>query len=238
MTGNCHVRFLEGRASAIGSGYSIFWDAVERERRESRGCTGTAAPCESESHLRRLHAGSRSTEARGTDQPNWIKLDHEEKRRVCGSLLFCWCPRRDLNPCYRRECVNGRKQTGSRCNYKAVVALQRPVKTKDNVKEHLLVVPFLDRELLNARVENCGDLTAIPCCAGVSSRVQCLRQNKRGDQRITPETTKGLRCKVMHRYCFLYSNPRWSGYLACNALIRSSNSGRLRKLARLGSLRK
>jgi hypothetical protein len=65
MTGNCHVRFLEGRASAIGSGYSIFWDAVERERRESRGCTGTAAPCESESHLRRLHAGSRSTEARG-----------------------------------------------------------------------------------------------------------------------------------------------------------------------------
>src|SRR5580692_13187695 len=68
MTGNCHVRFLEGRASAIGSGYSIFWDAVERERRESQGCTGTAAPCESESHHRRLHAGSRSTEARGTEQ--------------------------------------------------------------------------------------------------------------------------------------------------------------------------
>lgn len=45
-----------------------FWDAVERERRESQDCTGTAAPCESQSHHRRLHAGSRSTEARGTEQ--------------------------------------------------------------------------------------------------------------------------------------------------------------------------
>ena len=45
-----------------------FWDALERERRESQGRTGTAAPCESESHDRRLHAGSRSTEARGAEQ--------------------------------------------------------------------------------------------------------------------------------------------------------------------------
>ena len=44
------------------------WNAVERERRKSEGCTGIAAPCESESHDRRLHAGSRSTEARGTEQ--------------------------------------------------------------------------------------------------------------------------------------------------------------------------
>jgi len=46
---------------------------------------------------------------------------------------------------------------------------------------------------------------------------------------------------ALHGYApilFFYSNPRWSGYLACNALIRSSNSGRLRKLARLGSFRK
>ena len=35
-----------------------------------------------------------------------------------------------------------------------------------------------------------------------------------------------------------YSKPRWSGYLACKAEIRSSNSGRLRKLARHGSFRK
>ena len=45
-----------------------FWDAPERERRESQGRTGTAAPCKSESHDRRLHAGSRSTEARGAEQ--------------------------------------------------------------------------------------------------------------------------------------------------------------------------
>ena len=37
---------------------------------------------------------------------------------------------------------------------------------------------------------------------------------------------------------FPYCRPRWSGYLACKAEIRSSNSGRLRKLARLGSFRK
>ncbi len=49
-----------------------FWDALERERRESQGRTGTAAPRESESHHRRLHAGSRSTEARSTS--NMVKL--------------------------------------------------------------------------------------------------------------------------------------------------------------------
>jgi len=30
MTGNCHVRFLEGRASAMGSGYSILLQPVRR----------------------------------------------------------------------------------------------------------------------------------------------------------------------------------------------------------------
>jgi hypothetical protein len=130
MTGNCHVRFLEGRASAIGSGYSIFWDAVERERRDPKVVQElrrhVSLKVTSDVYMQAV--GPQKREA--TDQPNWIKLDHEEKRRVCGSLLFCWRPRRDLNPCYRRECVNGRKQTGSRCNYKAVVALQRPVKTE------------------------------------------------------------------------------------------------------------
>ena len=55
-------------ASFVSHISAHFWDAVERKRRESQGCTGTAAPCESESHHRRLHAGSRSTEARGTEQ--------------------------------------------------------------------------------------------------------------------------------------------------------------------------
>ena len=35
-----------------------------------------------------------------------------------------------------------------------------------------------------------------------------------------------------------YSSPRLSGYLACKALIRNSNSGMPRKLARQGSFRK
>jgi len=67
-----------------------------------------AAPRESESHDRRLHAGSRSAEARGTEQfgqigkagrrsgnqarlsgSNWIL---EGKRWLCGTRLFCWRP--------------------------------------------------------------------------------------------------------------------------------------------------
>ena len=55
-------------ASFISHLSAHFWDALERERRESQGRTGTATPCESESYDRRLHAGSRSTEARGTEQ--------------------------------------------------------------------------------------------------------------------------------------------------------------------------
>ena len=55
-------------ASFVSHLSAHFWDALERERRESQGRTGTAAPCESESHDRRLHAGSRSTEARGAEQ--------------------------------------------------------------------------------------------------------------------------------------------------------------------------
>ncbi len=30
-------------------------------------------------------------------------MDHDQKRRDFRSLLECWRPRRDLNPCYRRE---------------------------------------------------------------------------------------------------------------------------------------
>jgi len=55
-------------ASLVSHLSAHFWDALERERRESQGRTGTAAPCESESDNRRLHAGSRSTKARGAEQ--------------------------------------------------------------------------------------------------------------------------------------------------------------------------
>jgi len=36
MTGNCHVRFLEGRASAMGSGYSILADYISYFRLSRR----------------------------------------------------------------------------------------------------------------------------------------------------------------------------------------------------------
>jgi hypothetical protein len=52
-------------ASLVSHFPAHFWDAVERERRESEGCAGTVAPCKSQSHDRRLHAGRRSAEARG-----------------------------------------------------------------------------------------------------------------------------------------------------------------------------
>ena len=44
------------------------WDAAECKRGESQSRTRTASPRESESHDRRLHAGSRTTEARRTEQ--------------------------------------------------------------------------------------------------------------------------------------------------------------------------
>src|SRR5208337_2204766 len=55
-------------ASFVSHLSAHLWDAAECKRGESQGRTGTAAPRESESHDRRLHAGSRSAEARGTEQ--------------------------------------------------------------------------------------------------------------------------------------------------------------------------
>ena len=33
----------------------------------------------------------------------WTLSDVDKRRLLKLSLLFCWRPRRDLNPCYRRE---------------------------------------------------------------------------------------------------------------------------------------
>src|SRR6266478_7682536 len=55
-------------ASLVSHISAHFWDVVERERRVSKGCAGTVAPCESQSHDRRLHTGSRSAEARGAGE--------------------------------------------------------------------------------------------------------------------------------------------------------------------------
>ena len=104
-------------ASFVSHLSAHLWDAAECKRGEFQGRTGTASPRESESHDRRVHAGGpQKREAQSnlvklvrkarfwrSSLPKWIKLDHEEKRWCCGSLLFYWRPRRDLNPCYRRE---------------------------------------------------------------------------------------------------------------------------------------
>ena len=62
--GSCHGN----EASLVSHLPAHVWNAPERERRKSEGRTGVAAPRESESDDRRLHAGSRSAEARGTEQ--------------------------------------------------------------------------------------------------------------------------------------------------------------------------
>jgi hypothetical protein len=91
-----------------GTLWSFYRKPAERQRRKSEGRTRTIAPCKSGGHDRRLHAGGRPAEARGANQfgqlvrksgvsesnlPKRIKLDHEEKRWVDGSCLFCWRPR-------------------------------------------------------------------------------------------------------------------------------------------------
>src|SRR6202167_564081 len=59
----------QGDEASLGSHLPAHvWNAPERARRKSEGRTGVASPRESESHDRRLHAGSRSAEARGTEQ--------------------------------------------------------------------------------------------------------------------------------------------------------------------------
>ena len=88
---------------------------LQCKRGESEGGAGTASSRQPESDHRCLYAGGEPTKAQGPTQvgedgswkkplpTNWTKLDPEERRRFRGSSLFCWRPRRDLNPCYRRE---------------------------------------------------------------------------------------------------------------------------------------
>jgi hypothetical protein len=64
----CTQACRSNAASLVSHVSPHFWDTLERERREPQGRTGTAASCGSESHDRCLHAGSRSTEARGAEQ--------------------------------------------------------------------------------------------------------------------------------------------------------------------------
>ena len=99
---------------------SYFWNAVECQRRESKSRARAVAPCQLEGHDRCVYAGCQSAEKGSAEQASadglqeesfglsecpakWTKLDHEENWGFRASCLFCWRPRRDLNPCYRRE---------------------------------------------------------------------------------------------------------------------------------------
>ena len=87
---------------------------LQHPQGERRGCesgAGIVAACFHESDTRHLRASADAGEAGGTaqggrDDPGRISVYREctaGKRGVGVSLLFCWRPRRDLNPCYRRE---------------------------------------------------------------------------------------------------------------------------------------
>jgi hypothetical protein len=52
-----------------------------------------------------MSEGIRTKGDDGTDSSvaSWTQMDPDSKRPVLVSSLDCWRPRRDLNPCYRRE---------------------------------------------------------------------------------------------------------------------------------------
>jgi hypothetical protein len=97
------------------------WNAPERQWRKCQGGSGTIAAFQPEGYNGRVYAGRKSPEASGPKQtgqngygqgesrggksfgvtgPNWTMI---QKPTFLASSLECWRPRRDLNPCYRRE---------------------------------------------------------------------------------------------------------------------------------------
>jgi hypothetical protein len=100
------------------------WNLDESQWRGPQDHPRTAAPRYLQSHSRHLHAsrhacetrrasqnreadfGRRSrSKARYTNTPitTWTLMDPDSKGPMFVSLLDSWRPRRDLNPCYRRE---------------------------------------------------------------------------------------------------------------------------------------
>jgi hypothetical protein len=100
------------------------WNLDENQWRGPQDHPRTAAPCNVQSHSGYLHAsghacetrranqnreanfGRRSRiEARHADDPvaYWTLMDPDSKQGFRVSSLESWRPRRDLNPCYRRE---------------------------------------------------------------------------------------------------------------------------------------
>jgi len=90
---------------------------VAGRRRE--GCPGTPAACLFQNDDGWLHAGIGSTQTPGTSSfggpdhahgQGWTRMNLTIVVECCGNynqdaskLLILWRPRRDLNPCYRRE---------------------------------------------------------------------------------------------------------------------------------------
>ena len=96
----------------------------EGEWRRHQDHPGTAPPLELQGHRRRLHTGDDQSEARGAKQsrqddsagqgsqkgglsgpvlPYRTLSNPRPKGSISITSLECWRPRRDLNPCYRRE---------------------------------------------------------------------------------------------------------------------------------------
>ena len=101
-----------------------FWNLDESQWGRPQDHPRTAAPRYFQSHSRHLHTSGHAGEARcpsqdckadhggglrikfdHADSPitDWTLMDPDSKGPVLVSSLDCWRPRRDLNPCYRRE---------------------------------------------------------------------------------------------------------------------------------------
>ena len=111
-------------SSRLAHAKAQFWNLDESQWRRHQDHPRTAAPRYLQSHSRHLHTSGHAGEARCTSQDckadhggwfriksdhadtpitDWTQTDPDSKGPIFVSLLDCWRPRRDLNPCYRRE---------------------------------------------------------------------------------------------------------------------------------------
>src|ERR1700732_5618482 len=93
MTGNRHVRFLEGRASAMGSGYSILQLHASTARGGPEGTTGPTATRRCANDDERLHSGSQRTETGSPFQhcKNGAGLEKNSRCEPTGHLRTGTC---------------------------------------------------------------------------------------------------------------------------------------------------
>ena len=104
MTGNCHVRFLEGRASAMGSGYSIVFFIAQSKQNRYQGDTRTPSPRLQPGHVGYIYPSRHSSEAASAEQRHssspgvhngcWLRPVR------CQLFLICACSK------WRDRCEN------------------------------------------------------------------------------------------------------------------------------------